>query len=95
MSIARFDYDRHTGRNKQPKKMVMVTNAGTIPNWVTQRFNEPQRHVMPVVTKMPLRRFAAAVEAHTAVHGEAPYMDWPTTDQTIQLPTVKLRKRYE
>lgn len=56
MSIPRFDYDRRTGRNKQPVE-----------------------HIMPVVTKMPLKRFAAAVERHTAEHGEPPILIWPTS----------------
>lgn len=62
MSIPRFDYDRRTGRNRQPPVVM----------------NDPSVHVMPVVTKMPLVRFAAAVERHTAEHGAPPVLMWPT-----------------
>ncbi len=44
----------------------------------TGRNVQPQRQVMPVWTKMPLKRFAAAVERHTAEHGEPPVLVWPT-----------------
>jgi hypothetical protein len=51
----------------------------------TGRNVQPQRHVMPVVTKMPLVRFAAAVERHTRKHGTPPDLIWPTDSEATRL----------
>lgn len=69
MSIPRFDYDRRTGR-------LPRLNGDD---------ERPQRHVMPVWTKMPLVRFAAAAERHTAEHGEPPNLIWPTDSEATRL----------
>jgi len=71
---------RHRSKSWTPKIILESTPGGVKP---PVSYEPPMvamdeaEHIMPVVQKMPLKRFAAAVERHTEIHGEPPELIWP------------------
>ena len=101
MSIERYDYQDYMRkraeatrlyesalRRRGSKSWTPRIIAESTPGGDTTLYDaltDDDRHIMPVCTKMPLVRFAAGVEAHTAKHGEPPTLIWPTDAEAVRL----------